>query len=135
MRCLRVLANRASLRVPVLQCSVQNIAPSLSFSSASTPQPSAPALQYILAEKRGKVALITLNRPKALNALCDGLIKELNAQLRAFDDDESVGAIVITGSDKAFAAGADIKEMSTKTMMHAYRNNMLAFWHDLTQIR
>jgi len=92
-------------------------------------------LEYIKVEKRGKVGLITLNRPKALNALCDGLVKELNAQLRALDADREVGAIVITGSEKAFAAGADIKEMSGKTFQEAYRTDMLAFWHDLTKVR
>lgn len=64
--------------------------------------------QYLLTEKRGakqNVALITLNRPKALNALCDGLVTELSAAVDSFDKDESIGAIVITGSEKAFAAG------------------------------
>jgi enoyl-CoA hydratase len=80
------------------------------------------------------VGLVTLNRPKALNALCDGLIAELNAQLAAWDQDPTVGAIVLTGSEKAFAAGADIKEMSTKTYMHAYKTDMLAEWSDVTKI-
>ena len=60
-------------------------------------------------ETRGAVGLITLNRPKALNALNSPLIRELNAATAAFDQDASIGAIVITGSDRAFAAGADIK--------------------------
>lgn len=92
-------------------------------------------LQYLIVSKHDKVVLITLNRPKALNALCDGLVKELNQQLTQFDQDDSVGAIVITGSEKAFAAGADIKEMSSKSFAQAYNTNMLAFWHNLTQIR
>lgn len=71
-------------------------------------------LQYIKFEKQEKVGLITLNRPKALNALCDGLINELNSKLLECDADPSIGAIVITGSEKAFAAGADIKEMKDK---------------------
>lgn len=91
--------------------------------------------EMILTEKRGKVGLITLNRPKALNALCDTLIKELNSQLKEYQEDPSVGAIVITGSERSFAAGADIKEMSSQTYMSAYQSNMLAFWHDITQIR
>ena len=60
------------------------------------------------------VALITLNRPKALNALCAALISELNDALNRIESDDSVGAIVITGSERAFAAGADIKEMKDK---------------------
>lgn len=91
--------------------------------------------QYILSEKRGKVGVITLNRPKALNALCDGLVAELNTQLREFDQDPECGAIVITGSERAFAAGADIKEMSSKTYMQAYKTDMLASWQDISKIR
>ncbi len=59
----------------------------------------------------------------------------LNDELRKLDEDESVGCIIITGSEKSFAAGADIKEMQNQTFISAYRSNMLAFWHDLTQIR
>lgn len=136
--------------------------------------------EYITVEKREKVALITLNRPKvsmgtssswhfvrflmlsivhgiqALNALCDGLMKELNTATQLYDEDESVGAMVITGSDKAFAgkkseshpltlrdihifdsatAGADIKEMKDKTYMECYKENFLANWANLMKIR
>lgn len=76
------------------------------------------------------MGLITLNRPKALNALCDELVHELNTQMQAYDNDSEVGCIVITGSDKAFAAGADIKEMAGKTYMEAYRTDMLSHWND-----
>ena len=69
----------------------------------------------IKAETRGKVGLITLDRPAALNALCDQPMTELGHALRGFDADPSVGAIVLTGSEKAFAAGADIKEMKDRT--------------------
>jgi len=90
----------------------------------------------ILVEKKeGGVGLITLNRPKALNALCDELIAELNDAAHNFDKDSEVGAIVVTGSKKAFAAGADIKEMSSKTYMEAYKGNMFSAWDDLTRIR
>lgn len=89
-----------------------------------------PAPAFILSEKVGSVGVITLNRPKALNALCDQLVSELNAQLAVFDKDAEVGAIIITGSERAFAAGADIKEMATKTYMEAYKANMLATWND-----
>jgi enoyl-CoA hydratase len=69
----------------------------------------------ILVEKRGRVGLITLNRPQALNALNNQLMNEVMDALEAFDKDDAVGAMVITGSEKAFAAGADIKEMSGKS--------------------
>jgi len=91
--------------------------------------------QHILTEKRGRVGLVTLNRPKAYNALCDGLIAELNQALKQFDEDKELGAIVITGSEKAFAAGADIKEMSSQSSVEAYKKDMLASWHDLTKVR
>ncbi|CAM9644425.1 unnamed protein product, partial [Ectocarpus fasciculatus] len=90
--------------------------------------------EYILAEQRGAVGLITLNRPKALNALCNGLLDDLIHAARAFDDNDSVGAIVITGSDKAFAAGADIKEMATQTFPNTYVKNMFRNWTDITKI-
>jgi enoyl-CoA hydratase len=69
----------------------------------------------IKVETRGKVGLITLDRPSALNALCDQLMIEVGQVLRGFDSDPAVGAIVLTGSEKAFAAGADIKEMKDRT--------------------
>jgi enoyl-CoA hydratase len=59
--------------------------------------------EYILAEKKGRVGLITLNRPKALNALCDGLISELNTQLKQYESDKEIGCVVLTGSEKSFA--------------------------------
>jgi enoyl-CoA hydratase len=71
--------------------------------------------EMILVETVGRVGLITLNRPKALNALCDQLMIELGTALRAFDSDPDIGAIILTGSERAFAAGADIKEMKDRT--------------------
>lgn len=81
------------------------------------------------------VALIELNRPKALNALCDQLMRELNTCLRSLQEDREVRAIVLTGSERAFAAGADIKEMGSKTFSDVAQSNMLGFWSDLTSIR
>jgi enoyl-CoA hydratase len=69
----------------------------------------------ILVETHGRVGLIRLNRPEALNALCDALMRDLKAQLLAFDADQAIGAIVLTGNERAFAAGADIKEMRERT--------------------
>ncbi len=71
--------------------------------------------ENILVETRGKVGLITLHRPQALNALCDALMDELTHAIQAFDGDDKIGCMVLTGSPKAFAAGADIKEMASKT--------------------
>ena len=74
-----------------------------------------PEYENILVETQGRVGLIRLNRPKALNALCDALMQELGDQLLAFDADPKIGAIVLTGNERAFAAGADIKEMRART--------------------
>ncbi len=83
------------------------------------------AYENIVAEKKGRVGLITLNRAKALNALNAALIAELKQALDSFEADDGVGAIVITGNDKAFAAGADIKEMQDKTFMEAYLGDFI----------
>ncbi|ACP32467.1 MULTISPECIES: enoyl-CoA hydratase [Corynebacterium] len=89
----------------------------------------------ILTEKRGRVALITLNRPEALNALNNDTMLEVTHAVQEFDADGEVGAIVITGSDKAFAAGADIKEMSSKTATEMYTADWFAGWDVLTRAR
>ena len=92
--------------------------------------------QNILVETRGAVALITLNRPQALNALCDALIRELGAALDGFEKDAAIGAIVLTGSEKAFAAGADIKEMAGKTFVECYIEDFITNgWERITTCR
>jgi len=101
----------------------------------STEAPAQVEYKNIKTEKKENVALVTLNRPKALNALCDELITELVDALQKFDKDDSVGAIVLTGSDKAFAAGADIKEMSTKTFAEVYGQNMFSSADAIPKIR
>ncbi len=83
------------------------------------------AYQYIIAEPRGAVGFIRLNRPDALNALNSGLMTELKAALDGFEADDAIGAILITGSDKAFAAGADIKEMKDKTFVDCYLEDFI----------
>jgi enoyl-CoA hydratase len=94
------------------------------------------AYEMILVETRGAVGLITLNRPKALNALCDQLMVELGGALRAFDADEAVGAIVLTGSEKAFAAGADIKEMKDKGFIDVVADDFIGNrWETVLTIR
>ena len=93
------------------------------------------AYENIIAETRGKVGLITLNRPQALNALCAELVRELNEALDAFDADPTIGCMVLTGSAKAFAAGADIKEMQNRTFPDTYLNDFLAPWDKVAQKR
>lgn len=92
--------------------------------------------QSIVVETKEKVGIITLNRPKALNALNDQLMDELGLALKTFDKDEAIGCIVITGSEKAFAAGADIGAMANYTYMDAYKNDYVTRnWEQIRQIR
>jgi enoyl-CoA hydratase len=92
--------------------------------------------ENILVETRGKVGLITLNRPKALNALSPDLMRELGAALTAFEADSTVGAMVITGNEKAFAAGADIKAMKELGYMDVYMaDHITAEWETVTRCR
>ena len=93
------------------------------------------AYETIIVETKGRVGLIRLNRPAALNALNAQLIGELNQALDAFEEDAGIGCIVITGSDKAFAAGADIKEMQSKTYMQAYKEDFISKWDRLARVR
>ncbi len=95
------------------------------------------AFETILTETRGPVGLITLNRPKALNALSRQLVAELAEALNQFEADEAVGCIVITGSERAFAAGADIKEMKDKTFVEAFLQNFIGpnDWERVTHTR
>ncbi len=91
--------------------------------------------ENILVEIHGAVALIRLNRPKALNALNSGLIADLNVALDSFEKDPGIGALVLTGSEKAFAAGADIKELQALTYMDAYLSDTIASWERLSYFR
>lgn len=93
------------------------------------------AYETIIVETRGKVGLVTLNRPKALNALNSQVLADLLAACRVFEADGAIGAIVITGSQKAFAAGADIKEMQSKSFVGAYMEDFFSGWEDFTRIR
>ena len=89
----------------------------------------------ILVEKRDKVALITLHRPKALNALNSALINDLSHAMASLDADPAVSALVLTGSEKAFAAGADIKEMAPKSYMDNFLGNWLSNWGVISKTR
>jgi len=93
------------------------------------------AYENIVVETRGKVGLVTLHRPNALNALNSELIAELNRALDGFEEDEKIGCVVLTGSEKAFAAGADIKEMSQLTYMDAYKNDFISSWDRVARMR
>ncbi|KAI9729692.1 MAG: hypothetical protein M1834_006642 [Cirrosporium novae-zelandiae] len=119
LRALRPVASKfqpSSIRI-LRQYSTE-ASPSYKYLLLSTPKPG--------------VGLITLNRPKALNALSTPLYLELNDALRKFNEDEDIGAMVITGSEKAFAAGADIKEMKDLTFSSAYSNDFIELWSALT---
>ncbi|UHS62760.1 enoyl-CoA hydratase [Agrobacterium vaccinii] len=91
--------------------------------------------ETLIVEKRDAVGVITLNRPQALNALNSTVMKELRHILASFSTDESIGAIVITGSPKAFAAGADIKEMQSLDFVDAYLGDFLGGWDDVAASR
>jgi enoyl-CoA hydratase len=91
--------------------------------------------QNIIVETKGRVGIIRLNRPQALNALNRALIGELIQAIDAYEADETVGCLLITGGDKAFAAGADIKEMADKTFIEAYLGNFAADWDHATRTR
>ncbi len=84
--------------------------------------------QHVLVETQGPVGIITLNRPDALNALSNGLLRDLVSALDSFENDEAIAAIVLTGNEKAFAAGADIKEMQDQSFV-----DMLEFENRLSR--
>jgi enoyl-CoA hydratase len=93
------------------------------------------AYDNILVETRGPVVLVRLNRPQALNALNSALVAELNTAIDAFEADPALAAMVLTGSDKAFAAGADIKEMQAKSYMDAFMGDFIGSWERITRAR
>ena len=94
------------------------------------------AYEHILVETRGPVGLITLNRPKAMNALCAELAREIAEAVDTYETDDAIGALVVTGSEKAFCAGADIKEMQSQTYMDVYKKDFITInWERLSQCR
>lgn len=125
---------RAAVLVSRLMSGVR-VTPSLIRGFSST-QPT--SYEHILVDtkgKKGSVGFIQLNRPKALNALCDALMGEVNAALDDFEKDGKIGAIVITGNDRAFAAGADIKEMQNRDFNDCYSGNFLGDWTRIMKVR
>ena len=94
------------------------------------------AYEHILVEIRGPVGLIKLNRPKAMNALCADLAREIAEAVDAYEKNDAIGALVVTGSEKAFCAGADIKEMQSQTYMDVYKKDFITVnWERLSQCR
>ena len=93
------------------------------------------AYENILVDSRGNVGLITLNRPKVLNALSSGLFADVNAALDEFEQDDKIGCVVLTGSPKAFAAGADVKEMSVLDYPQAYKQDFITPWDRVARNR
>ncbi len=91
--------------------------------------------QNIIVDTKGRVGVVTLNRPQALNALNNALVAELNQALDGFEADPNIGCVVITGSEKAFAAGADIKEMQSKTYQQVYAEDFISSWERITRSR
>ena len=91
--------------------------------------------ELILVETHGRVGLIRLNRPQALNALSAQLMREMGEQLLAFDADPGIGCIILTGSEKAFAAGADIKEMKDRTYPDVLLNDFIAPWETILTVK
>jgi enoyl-CoA hydratase len=91
--------------------------------------------ETIVVETHGRVGVVRLNRPQALNALNATLSAELVGAVAAFDTDDGIGCILLTGSDKAFAAGADIKEMAGKSFLDAYLGNFTDEWDPLPRVR
>src|SRR6516225_5107613 len=91
--------------------------------------------ETVIGETRGRVGLIRLNRPQALNALNSTLMRELAQAIVPFETDNTIGCSVITGSDKAFAAGADIKEMAGKTFTDAFLGDFIGTWHRVAEAR
>lgn len=125
----KIFASRAQC---VLQAAARQPQVATRFSSSSTNN----NWEYIKTEVAGEgknVAVITLNRPKALNALCNGLMKELSTALQQFSKDKTISAIVLTGSEKAFAAGADIKEMVGNTYSQCIQGNFLNDWTEVAR--
>jgi enoyl-CoA hydratase len=91
--------------------------------------------ELIQTETHGAVGLVRLNRPQARNALCAAMMRELAVALDGFEADAAIGAIVLTGSERAFAAGADIKEIQDETFAHLYQDDFVALWEWVTRCR
>nr|XP_045606309.1 enoyl-CoA hydratase, mitochondrial-like [Procambarus clarkii] len=108
------------------------------IAAAAKHMSTAPVYEHILVEKKGEagcVGLIILNRPKALNALCAPLMNEVQQALTDLESDPSIAAVILTGSEKAFAAGADIKEMQNRRFVECYGTNFLGNWDAVSKAK
>jgi len=94
-----------------------------------------PVLEHVKAERKGRVALLTLTREKALNSLCDALVADLNTCIKACETDGNIGCIVLTGAGRAFAAGADIKEMADKSYVQMTLVDKFAAWEGVANTK
>jgi len=103
--------------------------------NASEEQRTLMSYENIVVESRGRVGIVRLHRPQALNALNAALIADLSAAIEAFEADTNIGCILVSGSEKAFAAGADIKEMAAKTFMDAFMADFVGRWDCLARAR
>lgn len=131
MRSMTSLAkNQTTFRSSQMRSTRTDFAPATRRGMTATP-----LYKDILTETRGKVGLITLNRPKALNALNSNVIAELTDALQKFDANPHISAVVLTGSEKSFAAGADIKEMAGKDFMECMKSNFVSNWGSIGNAR
>jgi len=134
-------APRIALRVPTCththtRIQIPSTLRAVRLMSSQAAAESQKSYEYILVSRpEPSVVLVTLNRPKALNALSSPLFQELNEALKEADEDDSVGAMVLTGSERAFAAGADIKEMKDKQFADVYKNKFLEDWGKIAHLR
>jgi enoyl-CoA hydratase len=126
---------RVRLKSPMKNKDESNKATVVKVDSFGDKEEKTNSTETILVEKREKVGLITLNRPKSLNALNRQLAKETLSALKKFDSDPDVGAVVIAGSPRAFAAGADIEEMAEKTFIDFYMDDFLSSWDEVRTIK
>lgn len=129
----RIFMNR--VHVADLKKGINNIIPTMKFYSSATRVHDYELIKVETTGEKKNVGLITLNRPKALNALCDKLMTEVNEAVKNFDNENSIAAIVITGSEKAFAAGADIKEMQNNNYSDCIKGNFLTHWNGVSIAR
>jgi enoyl-CoA hydratase len=114
---------------------VSEVTPELLWSAKAINRESAMSYQNIQVETKGRVGIIRFHRPQALNALNGGLVTELNAAVAAFEADDNIACMVVTGSEKAFAAGADIKEMASKSYMDVLLGDFAGDQHALAHAR
>lgn len=135
---LRLLATQRMFGSPSLLRGAVTTRPLGSLRSLSTTRTTSALLkesyEHVQVEQIDRVGLVRLHRPKALNALCDALFADLLHATTALDADDSIGCLVLTGSAKAFAAGADISEMQHRTFTEAYQDNLFAEWADLARV-